>query len=80
MLMAASAAFRPILKKNLLLPIFMIEYCSFLYDPDRTKTDDDLQAEKISKKVIYQNETNFLDKYRSQAISTLEIVLNYLTL
>ena len=42
------------------------------------KTDDDLQAEKIYKKVICQNETNFIDKYRSQANSTLEIVLNYL--
>ena len=51
---------------------------SFPYDPDRTKTDDDLQAEKIYKKVICQNETNFIGKHRSQATSTLEIVLNYL--
>jgi hypothetical protein len=42
------------------------------------KTDDDLQAEKIYKKVICQNETNFIGKHRSQATSTLEIVLNYL--
>ena len=43
---------------------------SFLYDPDRTKTDDALQAEKIYKKALCQNETNFIQKYRSQATNT----------
>ncbi len=49
---------------------------SFPYDPDRTKTDDDLKSEKYTKKFFFRNETNFVQKYRSQATNTLEIVFN----